>query len=242
MTVASASTQLRLDILGGFSLREADRTVHLPGTAQRLLAFVALQRRPVARDHVAFTLWPDGSEAHAHGSLRTALFELRRPGHDLIRVVDGETSLAPDVAVDLEEMLSLVDVIRAHDGRGALPVVERDLLEADLLPGWYDDWVVAQQDLHHELRIDMLERLCRAQLDAGRYAEAVATGSSAVRADPTRDSSSRLTIAAHLATGNDAQAVVVYHRLEDRLREFGLVPSPRTSALIASIAGTLTLA
>ena len=241
-TLASASTQLRLDILGGFSVRAADRTVHLPRTAQRLLAFVAIQRRPVRRDQVAFTLWPDGSEAHAHGSLRTALFELRRPGHDLLRIVDGDASLAPDVVVDLERMLSVVDVIRAHDGQGTLPAVERDLLEADLLPGWYDDWLVAPQERHRELRILTLERLCRAELDAGRYAEAVSTGAAAVRADPTRDSSTRLTIAAHLATGNAAQAIVLYRRLEDHLRELGLVPSPRTTALIASIAGTLTLA
>ena len=242
MTLANASTQVRLSVLGGFSLRAADRTVHLPRTAQRLLAFVALQRRPVPRDHVAFTLWPDGSEAHAHGSLRTALFELRRPGHDLLRVAEGDASLAPEVVVDLEEMLSLVDVICANDGGGALPAVERDLLEADLLPGWYDDWIITQQERHRELRIHALERLCRAQLDTGRFAEAVSTGSAAVRADPTRDSSTSLTIAAHLAAGNDAQAVVVYRRLEDRLRELGLVPSPRTTALIASVAGTLTLA
>ena len=242
MTLAGASTQFRLDILGGFSLRAADRTVHLPRTAQRLLAFVAIQRRPVARDQVAFALWPDGSEAHAHGSLRTALFELRRPGHDLLRVVDGDASLGPDVVVDLEEMLSVVDMIRTHEGRGALPVIERDLLEVDLLPGWYDDWLVAHQERHRELRILALERLCRAEMDAGRYAEAVSTGAAAVRADQTRDSSTRLTIAAHLATGNDAQAIALYRRLEGHLREFGLAPSPRTTALIASIAGTLTLA
>ncbi len=242
MTLVGASAQLRLNVLGGFSLRAADRAVHLPGTAQRLLAFVALQRRPVPRDRVAFTLWPDGSEAHAHGSLRTAFFELRRPGYELIRVIDGVAHLAPEVTVDLEEMLGLVDLIRSGRLHGALGIVQRDLLEADLLPGWYDEWVVGQQERHRELRIEALERLCQAQLDAGRYAEAVSTGTAAIGADPTRDSSARLIIAAHIAAGNDAQAVVQYRRLENRLRELGLVPSPRTTALITSIAGTLTLA
>jgi DNA-binding SARP family transcriptional activator len=240
VTLVGASAQLRLNVLGGFSLRSADATVHLPRSAQRLLAFVALQRRSVPRDQVAFTIWPDVTETHAYGSLRTALFELRRPGHDLLRVTGGDAHLAPGLMVDLEEMLSLVDRIRAEGIRGPLPAVERDLLEADLLPGWYDDWVIAQQEGHRELRVQTLERLCRAQMDAGRYADAVATGSAAVRADPTRDSSARLIIAAHIATGNDAQAIVQYHRLEDHLRELGLTPSARTTALIASIAGTLT--
>jgi DNA-binding SARP family transcriptional activator len=242
VTLASASARLRLNVLGGFSLRSADRAVHLPGTAQRLLAFVALQGRPVARDRVAFTLRPDVSESHAHGSLRTALFELRRAGNDLLCVTGTDLTLGPGLGVDLEEMLALVDLIRADRIRGALSGVERDLLEADLLPGWYDDWVIAQQERHRELRVQTLERLCTAQMEAGRYGDAVSTGSAAVTADPTRDSSARLIIAAHIATGNDAQAVVQYRRLEDRLRELGLVPSARTTALIASVAGTLTLA
>jgi DNA-binding SARP family transcriptional activator len=242
VTLVSASAQLRLNVLGGFSLRSADRAVHLPGAAQRLLAFVALQRRPVARDQVAFTLRPDVSETHAHGSLRTALFELRRAGRDLLCVTGTDLHLGPGLVVDLEEMLALVDMIRADRIRGALSGVEKDLLEADLLPAWYDDWVIAQQERHRELRVQALERLCTAQMEAGRYADAVSTGSAAVNADPTRDSSARLIIAAHIATGNDAQAIVQYRRLEDRLRELGLVPSARTSALVASIAGTLTLA
>jgi SARP family transcriptional regulator, regulator of embCAB operon len=242
VTLVAPSAQLRLSVLGGFSLRAADRSVRLPGTAQRLLAFVALERRPMPRDRVAFTLWPNGTEAHAHGSLRTAIFELRRPGYDLLRLTDGEAQLAPGLAVDLDDMLSLVDLIRAGGVHDALEAAGRDLLEADLLPGWYDDWVIARQERHRELRIQTLEHLCRAHLDAGQYADAVSTGSAAVRADPTRDSSTRLTIAAYLATDNVAQAVAQYRRLEDRLRELGLVPSPRTTALITSIAGTLTLA
>jgi DNA-binding SARP family transcriptional activator len=242
VALVGASAQIRLNVLGGFSLRSADGVVHLPRTAQRLLAFVALARRPVARDQVAFTLWPDVRETHAHGSLRTALFELRRPGYDLLRVTDGDVHLGRALTVDLEEMLSLANLITAGRIGRALSSVERDLLEADLLPGWYDNWVVDQQERHRELRVQTLERLCMAQMEAGRYGDAVTTGSAAVSADPTRDSSARLIIAAHIATGNDAQAIVQYRRLQTRLRELGLVPSARTTALVASIAGTLTLA
>jgi DNA-binding SARP family transcriptional activator len=241
VTLLDASAGLRLTVLGGFAIRSAGRTVHLPGTAQRLLAFVALQGRPVSRDRAAYTLWPNGSEAHAHGSLRSALFELRRPGYDLLRVTDGLVHLSPGLAVDLDEMLSLVELIRAGRFDGALRAVDRDLLESDLLPGWYDDWILARQERHRELRIQTLEWLCRSQLDAGRFSDAVSTGSAAVHADPTRDSSTRLIIAAHVATGNTAQAIAQYRRLENRLRELGLVPSARTTALVSSIAGTLTL-
>src|SRR5262249_38309082 len=67
----------RLALLGGFSLSRGGEELRLPGSAQRLVAFLALQERPVPRRRIAFTLWPDASERHANGSLRAALFRLR---------------------------------------------------------------------------------------------------------------------------------------------------------------------
>jgi DNA-binding SARP family transcriptional activator len=117
----------------------------------------------------------------------------------------------------------------------------RDLLEAELLPEWYDDWVLVERERFLELRIESLETLCRAQLDAGMPAEAVATGLAALRADSTRETTTRLLIAAQLALGNRAQALAHYRRLEMSLRELGLLPSALTMALLPSIVTSLTL-
>ena len=67
----------RLALIGGFALSCRGQHLRLPGSVQRLLAFLALQERPVPRQRVAFTLWPEATEAHAHGSLRASLFRLR---------------------------------------------------------------------------------------------------------------------------------------------------------------------
>jgi DNA-binding SARP family transcriptional activator len=241
VATVAASSQRRLSLLGGFSLTAAGEVVRLPGNAQRLLAFVALQGRAVSRARVAFTLWPDGTEAHAYGSLRSALFELRRPGHDLLRVNESQAQLAPGVAVDAHELLALLDVIGSGWTAGLEPAVPRRLLEAELLTEWYDDWVQVERERWLELRLQALETLCRLQLDAGLPSEAVATGLAAVRADPTRESSARLVIAAQLAMGNQAQAMAHYRHLEAGLRELGLVPSAVTMALVSSIASSLTL-
>src|SRR5690606_31095370 len=46
--------------------------------AQLLLAYLLLNRhRSLAREQVAFTLWPDGPEARSLGMLRRALSDLR---------------------------------------------------------------------------------------------------------------------------------------------------------------------
>ncbi len=241
MALVAAPSHLRLSMLGGFSLTAGSDVARLPRNAQRLLAYVALQRRPVSRDRIAFSLWPGGTEAHALGSLRTALFELRRPGHDAVEATDGHLQLSPGLAVDVHDLLSLVDRIRSGWAGGGEPLVPRELLEAELLPEWYDDWVLVERERYLELRVEALETLCRAQLKAGRTAEAVSTGLAAVRVDPTRESSTRLAIAAQLAVGNRAQAMAHYRRLEEALRELGLAPSAVTSALVSGLATSLTL-
>jgi DNA-binding SARP family transcriptional activator len=239
--LVAVSTHLRLDVLGGFSMKIGDEALHLPGNAQRLIAFVALQLRPVSRARIAFTLWPDRTEAHAFGSLRSALFELRRPGHDLLRVSDTHAELDPALAVDAHDLLSLVDSIRSDASAWVESAPGRELLEAELLPDWYDDWVLVARERFLELRVESLETLCRAQIEAGMPAEAIATGLSALRADSSRESTTRLLIEAQLALGNRAQALAHYRRLELSLCELGLLPSAATIALLPSIVTSLTL-
>src|SRR6266852_2193437 len=66
---ASASDPSQLVLIDGFSLCSGRAIRRLPASAQRLLAFVALQERSVSRQRAAFSLWPAASEAHAYGSL-----------------------------------------------------------------------------------------------------------------------------------------------------------------------------
>ena len=82
--VGASSVRRQLRVLDGVELSCAGAPVRLPVSARRLLVFLALQERARSRMHVAFTLWPDASEAHAHGSLRSALFRLRSSGHRLV--------------------------------------------------------------------------------------------------------------------------------------------------------------
>src|SRR5580765_8556363 len=91
MSAASAGEPVAVEaaelvLMNGFSLRSRGTVQRLSASAQRLVALVALQGRSVTRRRAAFTLWPDSSEAHAYGSLRTALFRLRSvcPGESLL--------------------------------------------------------------------------------------------------------------------------------------------------------------
>ena len=53
-----ATRQPRVRLLGDFELRLVD-PISLPHSAQRLVAHLALERRPVSRVSLGGTLWPD---------------------------------------------------------------------------------------------------------------------------------------------------------------------------------------
>ena len=114
MSVAVAGAQDRLSpgsitlsLLDAFELRLEDEPVSLPPTAQRLLAFLALHERPLLRPYVAGTLWLDTPEDRASANLRSSLWRLNRPGHQLVEATNLQLRLAPQVQVDVRETSDL---------------------------------------------------------------------------------------------------------------------------------------
>ncbi|MGE5235612.1 MAG: AfsR/SARP family transcriptional regulator, partial [Acidobacteriota bacterium] len=150
----------RLELLNGFRLIHYGELVELPRPAERLLGFLALQDRPSPRSHVATALWLDSTDARAAGSLRSALWRLRRLGCKLVESHNRRLRLSPDLAVDHRE--AVVAARRLLDPSSDLERIDLDnaLLSGDLLPDWYEDWVVLERERFRELRIHALESLC----------------------------------------------------------------------------------
>ena len=134
----------RLTLLEAFDLSDGAEPVSLCLPVQRLLAFLALRGRPTRRAYVAFTLWTDSSEDRAFGSLRSALWRLRRDGHRLVEETNGRLRLAPAVRVDVHEAAEAAH--RVLDPAREIDDADRDrvFLDGELLPDWYDDWVAAR--------------------------------------------------------------------------------------------------
>jgi hypothetical protein len=85
---------------------------------------------------------------------------------------------------------------RAELGMAAVPV-----LSADLLPDWYDDWVLLEAEDWRRLRLHALEALAGRLIALGRWGEAANAAGAAVRAEPLRESARAALIQAHLAVG-----------------------------------------
>lgn len=230
---------MRLDLLGGFELSAGGHPFALPLSAQRLLALLAVQERPVSRTWVAGTLWPDKDEARAAANLRSTLWRLRQPNVELVVATADRLAIAPGVDVDLHRARDLSWRILDggsidHDGR-----VPPELLAGDLLTDWYDDWVVVEQERMRQLRVHALEELCQGLDALGRSAAAVDAGLLAARCDPLRESAQRALIVAYIHEGNRAEAFRQYRRYVSVLRaELGIEPSRELSALFDTAAGT----
>ncbi|MBF6044583.1 SARP family transcriptional regulator [Streptomyces sp. NRRL B-1677] len=225
-------------LLGGFRLAGAGGgCVRIPAGSERLLAYVALRSGPVARSDVAENLWPGASEARAHASLRSALARLRGAG--CCRALDigpVELALAGGVTVDLHEFRALArELLDATETR-SLGTGEIDGLSQDLLPGWCDDWALREAEEWRQLRLHALEALAHHFAGARRYAHAVSAAGAAVRAEPLRESAHAALIKAHLAEGNQSEALRAFRSYQALLRsELGLSPTPGLLGLVAGL-------
>jgi DNA-binding SARP family transcriptional activator len=225
--------QARLLLLGGFELRRGSDALPLPLATRRVLAFLAVSGQPVSRSYVAGSLWLESSEARAAGCLRTALWQLQRAGLDLVVATRGALALAPSVAVDVHERQALAE--RALDEAESFDRNDVRMLCAwgDLLPDWYDEWLLIPRERFRQRRLHGLEELAVVLADEGRFAEAVEAGLAAVAADPLRESAHRALILAHLAESNRHEAarqLAVARSLF--LRHLGIDVSPGLVTLV----------
>lgn len=228
-------------MLGGFRLFAGDDQIAVCNGTERLLAFLGLDCQLVSRHLMAAILWPDVPERRAHASLRSALARLDGTGKRILHITTNEMRLTPDTEVDFRRAKALAQRILdpatpvAADDLGTHAV---DLLSHDLLPGWYDDWVLAPGAEWRQLRLHALEALSRLFLESGRHADAVAAACVAAHADPLRESACAALIRAHLAEGNQAEALRRFEVYERGLhQELGLRPTSRIQQLIAQLRG-----
>ncbi|MEH0843979.1 BTAD domain-containing putative transcriptional regulator [Micromonospora sp. CPCC 205711] len=226
----SVPPRVSLHLLGGFRLLHDDRPVVVPRGLQRVIALIGL-RPGATRSNLAGLLWPEVPEERALSSLRTALWRLRQdPCCPLL--VSDTVRLGPTVRLDVDELVATAERVRD----GGDPCTAAAALAAgsrDLLPGWYDDWVLLDRERLRQLRLHMLEQLADDHLAAGRHGEALQAALEAMAAEPLRETPHRLVVRIHLAEGNAFEAVHAFYVYRDLLlRELRLEPSPAMCALL----------
>jgi len=224
---------MSLSLLNAFELRCDGCVVDLPPSAQRLLAFVALHDHPLQRVYVAGMLWIHASDERAGASLRSSLWRLNRPGHVLVDSTSTHLRLASGVDVDLRGALGLAH--RLLDGSADATDLDAGeaTLRGELLPDWYDDWLLFERERFRQVSLHALEALAERLVRAGDAPRALEAALSAVQAEPLRESAHRVLIGVHLAEGNRGEALRQYGLCRRLLRErLGVEPSTQLDELL----------
>jgi DNA-binding SARP family transcriptional activator len=237
-TATARDEPVTLALLDAFELRCDGEPVSLPPSAQRLLALLALRERPLLRLHVAGTLWLDTTEERASANLRSSLWRLNRPGPRLVEATSLQLRLAPEVRVDVRETAALAHrLLAASDGAdGAEADLDPARLTGELLPDWYDDWVLIERERLRQLSLHALEALGERLLDTAKLGGALEAALAAIAMEPLRESAHRLLIRIHLTEGNAAEAIRQFDLCRGLFREqLGLEPSPQLAQLVANL-------
>ncbi len=243
---ATAPATLRVHLLGGFRLEaegEAPPAIVQP-RLQFLLAYLLLHRdQPISRQQLAFAFWPDTSDAQARNNLRNLLHRLREtlPESERWIILDRQTirwRSDPACSSDVAEFeAALAQAQQAHEEGKRGPEIEAlanavALHAGDLLSDCYDDWVAPLRE-----QLSQAARAATAQLAAlmeatGDFQAAINYIQRLLRDDPLNEATYRELMRLHLANGDRASALRIYHACASQLRrELGVDPGPATQTL-----------
>ncbi|WP_426120757.1 AfsR/SARP family transcriptional regulator [Kocuria sp. LHG3120] len=218
---------LRLKLIGGWDLSKNGRSLSVGLRQQRLIAALAIHgQRP--RSFLGGLLWPQDTETHAMGSLRAAVFTIARRMPGVLSCTGHDLRLGDGMDVDLHKLRAAITAHQPSPGPWFTGYTN-----AQLLPGWYDDWVVTEQERLRADYTDAVERLAGAALTEHDHYQALHLARLVVDGDPLRESAARILVQTHLEMGNHATALQIMHRYTDFLKqELGITPSSRFLELL----------
>jgi DNA-binding SARP family transcriptional activator len=223
-----------LYLLGGPFVIKNGRRLEIPGGSKRLLVFVTLNGGRVSRRHAAGTLWPCGGDERAAGNLRSALWRLRGAGIDVLHADKCMIYLDPEVSVDITQLFERATKVIDGSADGYdLGTLDLSPEAVDLLPGWYDDWVIFERERLRQRLLHAMELLARRLISRGLFADAIEVAMTAVDVEPMRESAQRVLIEAHLAEGNLFEARRAYIAYDKMLAtELGVSPSAKLAEMV----------
>jgi DNA-binding SARP family transcriptional activator len=188
-------------------------------------------RRP--RTQLAGILWPDTTDARAMASLRAAVWQVRHSTDGLLASNGSTLELCGDVRVDVSELASFAGAAETTPTDLEFEETMRVLQTGELLPGWYEDWVLFERERIQHLRLRALESLALTNLQAGNPHRALVAARTAAGIEPLHEGAQTLLVRACLACGNVPEAVRHYQWYRSQLlRELGIMPSTQLTDLV----------
>jgi SARP family transcriptional regulator, regulator of embCAB operon len=249
----------RIYLAGGLAVEHEDRLVlqerDFPGRHSRL-AFACLaanRSRTIPREELVTVLWGESPPAELDVTFSAVLSKLRallRRGGLVsvaIELQHGavEMRLPPAAWIDLEAAANALDeaegALRSGDAARAWSFanVVVTIARRGFLPDEEAPWIEARRT---RLRLSLaraLQCLSAVSAERGEQALAIEYADEVIALEPFREAAYRDLMRLHARMGNRAEAVRVFGRCRELLREeLGASPSPETEVLFLKILRT----
>ncbi len=236
---------LQIRLLGPLEVVVAGRLVVVDTRkALAIVALVAAEGRPFAREELAAMFWPDADDEAARGALRRTLSALRKAvGEAGLRIERTRVALDPGVEVDLATLERLSGSTNQRDLEAAAALARGPFLAGFALRDSpdFDDWQASRATRAERTVGELLDRLAVARLQAGDPIGAGDAARRRVDLDPLDEGGQRRLIELLARSGDRAGAIGQYRTLVALFdRELGVPPLRETTDLYDAIReGTL---
>src|SRR5579884_2173352 len=193
-------------------------------------AYLLLHRDgAVARETIAFSLWPDETEEGAFANLRRSLYLLQRwlPQGPQWLVADRRSvAWNPEAPywLDVQEYEHLVGLNRNAEAA--------KLYGGELLQSIDEEWVIEQRTHYRNQQLRLLESVVAQLRESGDIRGAIAIARQGLQLDPWHEEFVRDLIALRAESGDRAGALGEYRTFEEALkREMGAAPTRDTTVV-----------
>jgi predicted ATPase/DNA-binding SARP family transcriptional activator len=242
-----------IELLGPPSITVAGEPLRVDTRKAVAVLAIAAVDGPSARSNLAARLWPDSDDARARGALRRTMSVLNSALGGRGLAADPVTVAldAEDVWVDIDEVAAQLRLTTTH-GHGTAAVCgdclaplrrAADLHRGEFLAGFtlrdsaeFDDWRSLQGERLRRELCGVLDRLTRAEAEAGELDAALAAAQRWLDLDTLGEQAHCRMMLLHAWRGERGEAIRRYRECAAVLdRELGVKPLARTTALYQAI-------
>jgi predicted ATPase/DNA-binding SARP family transcriptional activator len=227
---------LEVRLLGQFEVLLDGRRLAIPTrNAQSLFAYLVLNAgKAHRREKLAGLLWPDSSEENARSNLRHELWRLRKAFETAAEAYflsdDLTIAFTPQGAYSLDVQRLESASLEGSTADGLIEALST--YRGELLPGFYDEWLLVERDRLYALFEAKIARLLEILQTEGRWAEVLDWGMRWIAVGQWPEPAYRALMSAYASTGDMSKAVATYERFTQGLdKDLGVKPSEQTQAL-----------
>jgi DNA-binding SARP family transcriptional activator len=224
---------LEVRLLGTFDVRLDGRPITLSSrTAQSLFAYLIMNAGVShRREKLAGLLWPASPELMARDNLRHALWRIRKalspnPGCLTTDAISITFNSSADFRLDVSGFLKVREDASIEELKGALCYYQ-----GELLPGFYDDWILSERELLDSIYEHKMAHLIALLQREHYWLDILDWGERWIILGQKPEPAYRALMSAHAAKGNMSRVATTYDRCVKSLMELGMEPSEETRRL-----------